>query len=320
MKAIHMLARARAAGLATLFVVGAVMAMAPEAAHAQAANRVQVDKQLYIVGQDSAVVFAGQLPSCAGSEVTLAFYQRGPASRDNPVDGTVPALAVRVSTEGALQGAVPLPSTIPPKLATVYAGVSGNCLDGIVFAPNGPVLFGLRDEAGNKNDTGTIVIPASVLTRTANVVGGKSLAEALGALTVFADGKQCTEVLLTSAASLDAEGNARIRVGGPAQPAECSREGALLTFKRADGQTLFEKRRFIPGVNQPLANVAPEAPASTGGGATPAVPDTGTGASAALPETMPTNGGAWRAVAAVVGIAAAGAAVMVMSRSRRRMR
>jgi hypothetical protein len=67
-------------------------------------------------------------------------------------------------------------------------------------------------------------------------------------------------VNLAKGPAIDADGNARLHVGGVNQPPACSREGATVWFVDGHGRTLFEKRTLMVGVSQPLANMAPEPP------------------------------------------------------------
>jgi len=122
------------------------------------------------------------------------------------------------------------------------------------------VYFGVADPVENREFAGTFVIPAAVLGTTANIGGGGTLGQSLGMLTALTDGTKCTTVDLVKGPAIDSDGNAHIHVGGPNQPAACSRDGATMSFVNGRGQTLVEKRTLIVGVSQPFANLAPEPP------------------------------------------------------------
>ncbi len=239
-------------------------------------DTLRTDKQIYVFGDDSSVSFEGSAPECAGAQVTLAFYKKGPASRDNSVAAGLPNGVVGVGADGSIRGSVSLEGNAVPQLATVWAAASGSCLKVPLFSSGGPVLLAKRDPTQTKDGSSSIVIPASVVKATGTIANGKTLGESIGSLRVLADGRPCTESSLTSAADQDSEGNVLLHVGGASQPVDCSRAGALLTFVRGDGQLLFEQRRLIPGVSQPLANLAPQAPGS--GPSIPDAPNTGSGA------------------------------------------
>ncbi|MBI2767428.1 MAG: hypothetical protein HYX53_16155 [Chloroflexi bacterium] len=137
----------------------------------------------------------------------------------------------------------------------------------------------------------------------------------MGSIEVLANGRLCTEASLVAPGTLDAEGNARIHIGGPAQPGECSLAGALITFINGSGQTLFEKRTLIPGVTQPLENLAPEAAPNTG--PVPGAPAAGSGSSLA---PAATGGGQRMAALGVAALAAFALVAMQLARRRRRTR
>jgi hypothetical protein len=197
---------------------------------------------------------------------------------------------------------------------TAWAAVSGACLERPKFTDT-TVHVGLYEPEQNPNGSGTIFVPAWVLRSESNVGDGRMLAEAVGRLSVFADGTLCLEAELTSEQVLDEAGNARIRVGADGQPAACRREGARLTFRRGDGAALVESRSLIPGVTQPLANFGPEAPGSGSrpgpSGATPRPPAAGQAVEVRT-EAVP-----WRIGALALGLAGVVGATWVLARWRR---
>jgi hypothetical protein len=181
---------------------------------------------------------------------------------------------------------------------------------------SGPVLIAVRDEVENKDFAGTIVIPASVVQSTANLAApARTLGESIGSLKVFADGTFCTEVKLGDGSATDRSGNVRIHIGGKDQSTSCSKEGAVLSFVNARGQTFFEKRTLLRGVTQPLANVAPEPPSTVGETVmtTPLAPRSGTAA-----ETRASNPNDWKWIWLAVALGSTGLAVCVVALSRSR--
>lgn len=237
--------------------------VSPASAQETIPLRVTVDKDIYVVGVDPGIRFAGQIAACAGQDLKVGFYSRGPASKENSLLAVPPAAVTRADSTGAFDLEVLLPTSgIDP--VTTWAGVSGACLDTPRFASE-TIHIGVSDSAANPGGATSLFIASWVLADTGTSPGGTTLAERIGSLTVFADGVECTRASLTSATVVDKRGNARIRVGGANQPAACARSGAMLTVFRDDnGLQLVELRSVVPGVTQPLANMAPF-PAGAGG-------------------------------------------------------
>lgn len=251
---------------------GGVLAQSPEGSIRQPETR------LAVVGRDQSVRIDATLPSsCVGSEVTVALFQRGGAARVNEVEPLFEPVSVRVGAAGAVVGQVRLPGSLPSGLKTLWPGVTGSCLTSPVISTAPGLLFGVRDPAENPGASATFVVPR------ASLFQGRSEQVVSGSLTAFADGVQCTTASLEGPAAKDAEGNVRIHVGGPSQPAACSRQGARVTFRYPGGELLYETRELVLGVTQPFENLAPEAGPSTVGGTDPTAlaPNAGPSASPA---------------------------------------
>lgn len=306
-----------------LGLTAAIGSLETEAASAQADGKaVRTDKQVYVAGVDRGIVFEGKLPTCVNADVTLAAYRFGPARQMNERLGEPRPVQVRVGPDGQVVGSVLLDAAVV-KPATVWAAVSGECLDKPEFT-DATIHLAVYDPVGNPSGSAAIFIPSWVLATSATIGEGKTLAESVGTLSVFADGVLCTKASLVSDSVVDGEGNGRIRVGGPSQAAQCGRPGALLTFSRGDGELLVERRTLIPGVTQPLANLAPAAPGTgsqldaPGPGSVPGAPQTGTGVPrAAVPAVSESREfRPWRLVALAMGVVAAVGATWTVARRR----
>ncbi|MBA4181518.1 MAG: hypothetical protein C0506_13090 [Anaerolinea sp.] len=238
----------------------------------------QTETRLAVVGRDQSVRIDAILPSsCVGSEVTVALFQRGGAARVNDVEPLFEPVSVRVGAGGAVVGQLRLPGSLPSGLKTLWPGVTGSCLTSPVISTAPGLLFGVRDPSENPGASATFVVPR------ASLFQGRSEQVVSGSLTAFADGVKCTTVSLEGPGARDAEGNIRIHVGGPSQPAACSRQGARVTFRYPGGELLYETRELVLGVTQPFENLAPEAGPSTAGGTDPTAlaPNAGPSASPA---------------------------------------
>lgn len=258
--------------LASLLAFAAVAtAMAesnpPTAEPGGAAPSAHVANSVYVVGQDSSVTVMTTLPAtCTGSEATARFYTRTP---DDPTpivpsrEALQSAGTAKVADDGTVSIAIPLPRELAGGPEILSAGIADpSCLDGLVLDP-GSFQIAVADPSENPSGSGTVVIPVAALTARPNN-GGGTYAEQVGSLTVSANGTKCTGVSLTGGPAIDADGNARIHIGTSDQPAACHEAGAELTFVNENGQTLFEKYTFLPGVTQILQNFANEPPASSG--------------------------------------------------------
>lgn len=255
-----------------------LLSVGTAAAQQTEAGTVSIPKQVYVVGRDKGIDVTAQLPAaCAGSVVSVTLYTRGPAAAVNPKDEVFTPASGSVSSDGSVRVLFPLPAQLPSGPRTGSLGLEAPCLSRPLFSGVGPVLVAIDDPAENKDSSGTFVVPGAFLTSTTNIGGGGTLAQSLGTLTALADGQKCITVDLAQGSAVDGQGNARIHVGGKGQPLACSREGAIITFVDARGQTLFEKRTLIVGVTQPYANLAPEA-VPTGSGSAPGAPQAGSGA------------------------------------------
>ncbi|MFN0148003.1 MAG: hypothetical protein ACKVT1_15980 [Dehalococcoidia bacterium] len=259
---------------------------------------------LFVLGRDSVVPVRALLPpACGGQDVDVALYDRDGARVLGLLPGTA-ATKATVSPTGSVEANVAMPKA---GLMSAWPGVSGPCLKEPLVSQRLGIIVGVLDEAANGKDVATFVIPAASLT----VPGtGRVLASAL---TARVDGATCATADTADARSKDNAGNVRIRVGGPAQGAACSRAGAEVTFLLPDGRVLFERRTFVPGVTQPYANLAPEA--APGTGAVPTAPATG------LAELGQRDGRGttWRAMVGLALLAVA-AGVMMLMLTRRRAR
>lgn len=259
------------------FVAALTAVLLPTAAHAQPTpsadgappivTTAQVDKGVYVIGQDTAVTISATLPvQCAGTTATAEFYTR---TNDDPtpIAPSRPVLqqesAAAVAANGAVSIGIPLPSTLEGGPDILFAGISDpSCLDAIVLLPRF-IQIAVLDEAENPDGSATIVVPAAALHASPNN-GLGTWAKQVGSITVSANGVECTTVSLTEGPAIDAEGNARIHIGTPDQPAACHEPNAKLTFVKANGQTFFEKYTLLPGVTQLLQNFANEPPSTSG--------------------------------------------------------
>lgn len=270
------LGRTRAALI--LLIGAAVFATGGAAASAQDAGpAVRFDRPapglLAVIGRDDGVTVEAQLPAtCAGQGVAVGLYSRNGPMVLGPAEGTA-SVEATATGQVSIRATVALPAELPASLLPAWPGVSASCLGDAPVVSTSYVLFGLLDVAANGKDGATFVVPAAALAGPGGVPVTASLAAVV-------DGVTCATARTVDAASRDAAGNVRIRVGGPAQPLPCGRGGAEVRFRQGDGRFLFERRTLVLGVTQPLANLAPEAP---GTGSPPLPPNTGAAASANAP-------------------------------------
>jgi hypothetical protein len=88
----------------------------------------------------------------------------------------------------------------------------------------------------------------------------RTLAQAVGNLTVFADGQRCGTVSLTGVGELTPSGDRVVRVKGSPQTPACGRAGSLITLRDARGRELAVEFRNNPGTTVQLDNLAPKPP------------------------------------------------------------
>ena len=227
----------------------------------------------------------GQFPAaCAGTQVEVALYRRGPAAAQNPRDELGSVRGCRCCRRWCRS---------PPRCccrrcchrncATDSLGVSDACLDHVVFFGGGPVYLALDDGIENKRFAGTFVIPAATLDTATNTANGETPAKLLGTVTAIADGVPCTTFDLADPSLRDAAVNARIHVGGASQPAACSRRGRDHRLRDSAGPHLVRNpdahHRRLATVCEPRAaahiNGPPGTPATPAASptATPAAPE-----------------------------------------------
>lgn len=256
---------------------------------------------LFVVGRDATVPVKAQLPAaCRGQSVEVALYDRDGPSILGIIHGTV-SVTARVSQTGAVEASVSLPKT---GLRSAWPGVSGACLAEPLVSQRLGIILGLLDEARNGKNGATFVVPKASLST------GNGLPVARGTLTAVMNGTNCATVDVADARAKDAKGDLHVRVGGAGQPAGCSTPGTEVVFVNAEGQTLFERRTFVPGVTQPFANLAPEPAPNTG--SVPVAPATGSARSTAQGDGWPIRLGL-----AGLALAAGTLALMKMRRSSR---
>lgn len=275
----------------------------------------RLDKLVYVLGRDREIAFAGALPAaCAETTVTLGYYTRGGAAQSNPRNDGLPTVTVRVGVGGAISGRLPLPATLPLELQISWPGIAGGCLSAPLIA--GQAQLALLDPEENPGVSATLVVPARSLNSTGTIPGGPTNGGLIRSFTVYAGAKACRTADLTSKGERDKDGNVRIHVGGPDQPAECSVEGTTLTLTNADGARLYETREFLAGVSQPFWNLAPEPPSA---GGAPGAPSTGSGSDVELTQSSDGSGGP-RAIGLALAALVAGIAVTAMVARRRSSR
>jgi hypothetical protein len=229
----------------------------------QPAAELRAARSLFVVGSDAKIPFDGRFEACAGEEVSVGLFRKGPAAPENPLFDGVAAATVVVGQDGTFSGGLDLPPRLESP-ATSWLGALGSCLSRPVFA-QGAVLLGVLDPIGDPRGSSGIFIAGETLRSRVNVSGGQTLAESIGSVSVFANGQLCAIVSLKAAELAMGSGDVIIRLGSEGQPGACRTAGALISFARADGRPLFETRELVPGVTQPLGNMAP-APPSTGNG------------------------------------------------------
>lgn len=226
------------------------------------------------------------------------YHRSGP--RIDRLVPTTTTVTASVSDAGFVDAEVPMPSRLPDDLRSATPAITGDCLAESIDSQSLRIIFGILDEAANGNDSATFLIPSAALTGTFDVRVGEELVVAM-------NGVACTTVGLFDDAARDRSGNVQVRVGGTEQPRECSVEGSEIQFF-LDGRLLFERRTFLAGVTQPLANLAPEAAPNTG---PPGAPDTGLG-------DFATSDGAphweWRLGLALLLLAVGAGAIAVVRR------
>jgi len=220
----------------------------------------------YVIGRDRQMSVTVELPNnCAGTPVELRFYQPAADGSNGLVPVTEPALAAITATAKAATGSfsvvLPLPAALAGDPVRVLPGVSGGCLATPVYDSGLGVDLAKLDPVENPGNTSTIVVLGAALRWVSPTNPDKTTLGAFtGSITVMANGVACSSVKLGKAAVTDAAGNVRIHLGSAGQPIQCSIAGATVTFVRADGATLYEKRTLLPGVTQMIQNLAPEAP------------------------------------------------------------
>jgi hypothetical protein len=94
---------------------------------------------------------------------------------------------------------------------------------------------------------------------------GRDLRSAIGSITAFADGEQCTEPVEIG----NAEDEVILYLGLDGQPSVCSREGAIVTFKEERGFWLDAWFVLEPDTRVVLDNFAPSPPCDPGPCPTP---------------------------------------------------
>ncbi|HXU23091.1 MAG TPA: hypothetical protein VN697_03570 [Tepidiformaceae bacterium] len=229
------------------------------------AGTVTPQQRSAVIGRDKQVTVNVELPdSCAGTSVQLRLYQPPTDGSNALVPVTAPALAAvsisATASAGSFPVVVPLPAALAGDPVRVWPGVSGNCLAAPVYDSGAGIDLAKLDAAENPGTTSTIVVYGPALKSTSPTNPDKTtLGDFTGSLTVMANGVACTTANVGKGATTDASGNVRIHLGTAGQPAQCSTAGAAVTFVRADGATLYEKRTLLPGVTQQLQNLAPEA-------------------------------------------------------------
>jgi hypothetical protein len=90
--------------------------------------------------------------------------------------------------------------------------------------------------------------------------GVKTMADAIGSLTILADGKPCLKIDLTSSQARTASRAIEAHLGAAGQPSSCSPNGARITFRDAAGHELYEQATSTPGGVKTLTNFAPRPP------------------------------------------------------------
>jgi hypothetical protein len=261
-------------------------------------------QRLYVVGRDLEVPLTAVLPAkCEGASVTFAFYSRGGAAPVNSV-AYPGATATAVTRSGAVSGAIRLVAETFTGTDSVWPGISSDCLDRPIVSTGPSLLIGQLAKDAQLSE---FVIPRSSL------LMGRETQQIHAVLSVTVDGLYCATVALASGAAKDSAGNVTFSLGGATQPQACRLPGALVQLFYPNGDVLFETRRVEPGTVQPFANLAPAAGPSTSGPLPPAA-----GTSPSRDSTRPVDGvSRW---VAMVGLLAAGAVPVVLSRRRRVLR
>lgn len=135
-------------------------------------------------------------------------------------------------------------------------------------------------------------------------------AERFDHIVVLAEGQVCGNLSLVEPKELDQQGNLVFRLGGPAQPAACNREGALISFRDPAGKALLATFTLRQGEIYVLRNFAPP---PRGDPDPPGPPDVGTG--------VVSNRSSGQLRTAAIGLIALGlvAAVIAFRRERRQV-
>jgi hypothetical protein len=208
---------------------------------------------------------------CVAREI--AFYLPRDETRGLQEDNL--AQAARIPVDGGVT------APIPPSLVASHAGhrLYGRLEDPECDRPGWVILdVAYESEENNAIAPATIVLPAVLLDIPVQNPPGATLAEFLGTLRVFANGRFCTEVNLQRDRMRGED--AHLRLGRHEQPEECRTEGALLTFEASlffgDAESLLvERMMLILGVTQTLRNFGSAPPHS---GVEPTPPQAGGGA------------------------------------------
>lgn len=245
------------------------------------AGIVTPQQRAVVIGRDMQVTVNVELPdSCAGTSVELRLYQ-APTDGSNVLQPATPPEFSRIAVnQSAAKGRFAVVLLLPTSLAgdpvRLWPGVSGSCLAAPLYDSGLGIDFAKVDATENPGNTSTIVVSGAALKLTSPTdPSHTTLGQFTGSITIMADGVACATAKLGGGATTDAAGNVRIHLGTAGQPTQCSTAGAAITFVRADGAILYEKRTVLPGVTQLLQNLAREA-IVTGQTPTPAVTPTTT--------------------------------------------
>lgn len=238
---------------------------------------VTTSKRVYVIGRDTAIDVQASVPiECAGREVVVELYARGGGAAQNVASESSRSVRVTATSAGEVIAQLPLPHSLPSSLLTLWPGVSAECLAKPLVSIEPGLLLSLLDREENPGNSGTFVVPARVVDSTGTVASGPTNGDLVRSLTVYAGDIACVSADLTRDGMRDRDRNVRIHVGGTEQPDACSADGAVLSFRNADGFRLFEGRTLLLGVTQPFGNLAPD-PVLAGGALPPAPPATGGG-------------------------------------------
>ncbi len=215
--------------------------------------------QPIVIGRDAeAVVHSGReldalLEECVGDLVRVELWFEKLDGLGSPVSDELAGWIEVVLDPSDARGLVIPMSQSPRGMPERGSAVAiGECL-----APSKTYLaeyaLGYPDDSLSGAATGAIVFPGDGLDyRSGAGPRNMTFREYLGSITVTVDGVVC------STHDLRGQGDFKLLVGRPGEPAECSKPGARIVLYEELGRRLLSEFRLEPGVTWTIFSVGPD--------------------------------------------------------------